>query len=63
MDGNNSFALLEPCNMVTEVKNRKLIKLVSVEKIRRALKSIAKDKASRPDGFPFSFLRRYWPII
>lgn len=63
VDSNVSFILPEPISFVTNLENRKLIRIVFIEEIRSTLWSMVEDKASGPDGFPPFFFKRYWLII
>lgn len=59
----DSFILLDSLSHVTDEKNRELIRAVSIEKIRRTLRSMVEDKALGPDSFPSLIFRKDWPII
>lgn len=56
IEGGDSF-IFRDSNQVSKQKNE-LIKVVSIEEIRRALWSTAKDKVPELDGFPL-FFKRY----
>ena len=49
--------------MLSAEDNEDLCQEVTIHEIEIALRSLADNKISRPDGFPASFFKYYWPLV
>lgn len=49
--------------LITEAQNQALMKIIQVEEVRKAVFSMAGDKALGSDGFPGFFYQTFWDIV
>ncbi|XP_059075200.1 uncharacterized protein LOC131875177 [Cryptomeria japonica] len=49
--------------LITKAQNQALMKPIQVEEVRKAVFSMAGDKAPGPDGFPAFFYQTFWDIV